>query len=102
MQNELEESSRLVSMSETQVTDLSVEDGLNEQKVVFECPKEDLRLKEGTVQQISKEEERLPTKLEEIDGGNKLEQEGREKVKELTRNSNCFCMASSFKLIGTQ
>ena len=45
-------SSRLVSAQETRVADLSEEDGLKE-----EIPKTNFRLKQGTVQQISKEEE---------------------------------------------
>ena len=52
VESELKEGSRMELTD--QLTDLRVEDGLKEQKVVVECPKENLTLKQGTVQTRSK------------------------------------------------
>lgn len=72
-QNELEESSRLFSMLETQLTDLSVEDGLKGKKVVVRFPKENLRFNRGE----------------------------EEKWKSSQGIRICFCVPSSFNFIET-
>lgn len=84
IQKELEESGRQVSMLEAQLGNLGAVDRFMDQKTEVENPNENLRLKQETVQQLSWENKRLRPNLEDTNEGEKLVEDMKGKINDLT------------------
>ncbi|KAL9964426.1 hypothetical protein ACROYT_G028068 [Oculina patagonica] len=85
IQKQLEESGRKVLMVEAQLGNLGAVDLCKDQKAEVENPNENLRLKQETVQHLSRENKRLRTKLEDTNEGNELVEDTKGKIDDLTR-----------------